>query len=86
MSFALNTTSGYLHDPEVEDAGANAQDFERADEADLWAHANGLKMVMCSRCFPGASSAITVEAPEITPEAQQAQLVADRTADAEDDE
>lgn len=60
--FTLNTRSGMLH---MDEHGGteNAETFERADAADVYARDNGLSMTFCRTCFPGNKN--TVEADEL---------------------
>ena len=54
--FNLNTHSGFLHRDD-HGGGSNAEEFERADAADKWAHDNGLRLQFCSTCFPDNKNA-----------------------------
>lgn len=65
MQFSLNTKSGMLH-KEGHGGEASSTGFERADEADVFAHRNGMKMKFCSVCFKDEPEA-TVETPATSP-------------------
>ena len=55
--FSLNTQSGMLH---LEDhgGGSNAEEFERADEADRFMFEQGKPMKFCKTCFPDNKNAM----------------------------
>jgi hypothetical protein len=59
--FVLNTQSGMLH---LDDhgGGANAEEFDRADEADQFMHSqHNKKMTFCKSCFPGNRNSVMAE-------------------------
>jgi hypothetical protein len=51
MSFNLNENSGYLH---LDDHGGDGLEFDRADEADLYAREHGMRLQFCKQCFEGS--------------------------------
>lgn len=63
MTVKLNTQSGFLHN-EDHGGGTNTEEFDRADEADLFAHKQGLKVKFCSTCFPDNKNALIDEERE----------------------
>jgi hypothetical protein len=69
----FNTQSGFLH-LEGHGEGKNTEEFDRADEADMFAHKSGMKMKFCSVCFPDNPNA---ESAGQTPAASPSEFTTD---------